>query len=230
MRKLGLALSVAAMAIVPYAASSQEAAQPAPTADDFVCALTDDCPEEATDTDTDQPATTSGRPRLNATRGFSLSRPTTPPESDTKAGQTRTTNQGTTQRRTQRQTASRPAQGQTGSTAQARRVDLRLSFGLGSAALSEAAQAQMRVFAEALRRPQLANARVRIEGHTDSSGGRATNLALSQKRAQAVADFLIGQGIAPDRLEVRGYAYDRPLPGRPASARENRRVEAVRIS
>jgi outer membrane protein OmpA-like peptidoglycan-associated protein len=228
MRKLGLALSVAAMAIVPYAAASQEAAQPAPTADDFVCALSDDCAEEATEPE--QPATPGGRPRINATRGFSLSRPTEPVQGDTKAGQTRTTNQGTAQRRTQRQTASRPAQGQTGSTAQARRVDLRLSFGLGSAALSDAAQAQMRVFAEALRRPQLANARVRIEGHTDSSGGRATNLALSQRRAQAVADFLIGQGIAPDRLEVRGYAYDRPLPGRPASARENRRVEAVRIS
>ena len=229
MRKLGLALSVAALTIVPYAAASQESAQPAPTADDFVCALTDECPDEATETETQEPATAGGRPRINATRGFSLSRPTEPVETNTKAGQTRT-NQSNTQRRTQRQTASRPAQGQAASAAQARRVDLRLSFGLGSAALSESAQAQMRVFAEALRRPQLANARVRIEGHTDSSGGRAANLALSQKRAQAVADFLIGQGISPDRLEVRGYAYDRPLPGRPASARENRRVEAVRIS
>lgn len=228
MRKLGLALSVAALAIVPYAAASQETAQPAPTADDFVCALSDECTDETTETE--QPATASGRPRINATRGFSLSTPTEP-VADTKAGQTRTSQPGTTQRRTQRQTASRPAHGQTASaTTQAHRVDLRLSFGLGSAALSDAAQAQMRVFAEALRRPQLANARVRIEGHTDSSGGRAANLALSQKRAQAVADFLIGQGIAPERLEVRGYAYDRPLPGRPASARENRRVEAVRIS
>ena len=36
--------------------------------------------------------------------------------------------------------------------------------------------------------------------------------------------------IAAERLEVRGYGYDQPLPGRPASAGENRRVEAVRIS
>ena len=102
-----------------------------------------------------------------------------------------------------------------------RRVDLRLSFGAGSAVLSEAAQAQARAFAEALRRPQLANARVRIEGHTDSSGGRSMNLTLSQKRAQAVADFLVSQGVAAGRLEVRGFGYDRPLSGRPASAREN---------
>ena len=55
-------------------------------------------------------------------------------------------------------------------------------------------------------------------------------MALSQRRAQAVADYLIGQGVAQDRLEVRGYGFDRPLPGKSASARENRRVEAVRIS
>ena len=69
MRKLGLALSVAALAIVPYAAASQETAQPAPTADDFVCALSDECTDETTETE--QPATASGRPRINATRGFS---------------------------------------------------------------------------------------------------------------------------------------------------------------
>jgi outer membrane protein OmpA-like peptidoglycan-associated protein len=88
----------------------------------------------------------------------------------------------------------------------------------------------VRAFAEALKRPQLADVRVRIEGHTDSSGGRALNRTLSQRRAQAVADFLTSQGIEPGRLEVQGYGYDRPLPGRPASAGENRRVEAVRIS
>lgn len=228
MRKLGLTLLVAAMGIVPYAASSQQAAQPAPTADDFVCALSDDC-EDAAEPAPEDSATPSGGPRISATRGFALSRPTPPAETtNTKAGQARTT-----QTPTRRRIVTRPAQGQATATAastQQHRVDLRLNFGVGSAALSEAAQAQMRVFAEALRRPQLANARVRIEGHTDSSGGRATNLALSQRRAQAVADFLIGQGIAPSRLEVKGYAYDRPLPGHSAAASENRRVEAVRIS
>ena len=88
----------------------------------------------------------------------------------------------------------------------------------------------MRTFAEALARPQLASVRVRIEGHTDSSGSRALNLDLSKRRAEAVADFLVSLGISRDRLEVEGYGYDRPLPGLPASADENRRVEAVRIS
>jgi OmpA-OmpF porin, OOP family len=223
MRKLGLTLLAASMAILPYAALSQEEAQGPASADDFVCALSGECGEETAE---GEAATeTSGSPRVSATRGFSLSRPT-PATSQpaTKAGQPRST---------ARQTASRPASrpaSQPASTTQQRRVDLRLSFGTGSAVLSAGAEVQLRAFAEALRRPQLANARVRIEGHTDSSGGRAVNMPLSQKRAQAAADFLVGQGIAAGRLEVRGYGYDRPLPGRSPSAGENRRVEAVRIS
>jgi outer membrane protein OmpA-like peptidoglycan-associated protein len=215
MHKLGLSLLITSMALVPYAALSQEAS--APTADDYVCALTGECPDEPAESpDAAQP----GSPRVSATRGFSLSRPT-PTQPAAKATPTRRTTQRQTTRTTVR--ATRPVQ-------QPGRVDLRLAFGPGSSALSSAAQTQVQAFAEALRRPQLANVRVRIEGHTDSSGGRAVNQVLSQKRAQAVADYLVSQGIASGRLEVRGYAYDRPLPGRPASARENRRVEAARIS
>jgi OmpA-OmpF porin, OOP family len=217
MRKLGLSLLLTSMVIAPYAALSQETS--APTADDYVCALSGDCPDQQADESQDatQP---SGTPRVSATRGFSLSRPT-PTQPAPKATPTRRTTQRQTTRTTVR--ATRPVQ-------QPGRVDLRLAFGPGSATLSSAGQAQVQAFAEALRRPQLANVRVRIEGHTDSSGGRAVNQALSQKRAQAVADYLVNQGIASGRLEVRGYGYDRPLPGRPASARENRRVEAARIS
>jgi len=224
MRKLGLSLLLGSMVMAPCAALSQEAS--APSADDYVCALTGDCGEA--EADEPQPATAtqpSGTPRVSATRGFSLSRPT-PVQTRPKATQTAPANR--TNRNNQRTAANntprqvRPAQ--TG------RVDLRLAFGPGSSSLSAAAQAQVQAFAEALRRPQLANVRVRIEGHTDSSGSRAINQTLSQRRAQAVADYLVSQGIAANRLEVRGYGFDRPLPGTPASARANRRVEAVRIS
>ena len=222
MRKLGLSLLLGSMVLAPCAALSQEAS--APSADDYVCALTGDCAEA--EADEQQPATTqpSGTPRVSATRGFSLSRPT-PVQARPKATQPTTnrtsrTNTRTAANNTPRQT--RPAQ--------PGRVDLRLAFGPGSSSLSGGAQTQIQAFAEALRRPQLANVRVRIEGHTDSSGGRAINQSLSQRRAQAVADYLVSQGIAAGRLEVRGYGYDRPLPGTPASSRANRRVEAVRIS
>jgi outer membrane protein OmpA-like peptidoglycan-associated protein len=213
MRKLGLSMLVCSMAMVPYAAFSQQSS--APSADDYVCALTGECAEQAAPEQTTNP---DGTPRVSATRGFSLSRPNT----------TRPAPKATPARPNQR-TASRPTQ-RTTRPAQPGRVDLRLSFSQGSSALSPGAQTQVRTFAEALRRPQLVNVRVRIEGHTDSSGGRAMNMNLSQKRAQAVADYLVAQGVAANRLEVRGYGYDRPLPGRRAADSANRRVEAARIS
>jgi OmpA-OmpF porin, OOP family len=214
MRKLALSLLVGSMALVPYAAYSQEEA--VPTADDFVCALAGDCPDEAEESE----VTPAGEPRVSATRGFSLSR-TTP--SRPKATPSNTRQRSTSQQRTQRTTSAAQQQ-------QQGRVDLRLAFASGSAVLDPADQARLQAFAEALKRPQLANVRVRIEGHTDSSGGRSINQTLSQRRAQAVADFLTSQGIESARLEVRGFGYDRPLPGRRASDGANRRVEAVRIS
>ena len=213
MRKLGLSLLLTSMVLVPYAALSQESQ--APTADDYVCGLTGECAEEATTEEATDPANPDG-PRVSATRGFSLSRTTS---SAPKATPPRP-----------KQTATRPTQRPVQRPAQPGRVDLRLSFGNGSAVLSSSAQNQVRAFAEALRRPQLANVRVRIEGHTDSSGGRSINQSLSQRRAQAVADYLVSQGIAANRLEVRGYGFDRPLPGKTPAAPENRRVEAARIS
>ena len=79
-------------------------------------------------------------------------------------------------------------------------------------------------------RPELANMKFAIEGHTDAQGGRDYNVDLSRRRAQAVADYLVTLGVSPDRLEVRGFGYDRPLQGRSAASQDNRRVEAVRTS
>ena len=46
----------------------------------------------------------------------------------------------------------------------------------------------------------------------------------------SVAEFLVASGVPRDRLEVRGYGPDRPLPGVSGAASENRRVEAVRVN
>ena len=106
-------------------------------------------------------------------------------------------------------------------------VDLRLSFASGSATLTPAAQTEARVLAAALARPALVRRRLRIEGHTDSVGGRAANLSLSQRRATAVVAFLEHRGVARSRLVAVGYGPDRPLPDLPASAPANRRVVAA---
>ncbi|MDB5695749.1 MAG: hypothetical protein JWN21_1292 [Sphingomonas bacterium] len=112
-------------------------------------------------------------------------------------------------------------------TAPAAPVDLRLTFASGSAALSATAQREARALAAALARPALAVRRLRIEGHTDSAGRRATNLALSQRRAAAVVAYLATQGVARARLTAIGYGSGRPLPDLPPGAAANRRVVAI---
>ncbi|MCZ8177138.1 MAG: peptidoglycan-associated lipoprotein Pal [Burkholderiaceae bacterium] len=52
--------------------------------------------------------------------------------------------------------------------------------------------------------------RLRIEGHTDERGGREYNLALGQRRAQAVAQSLQLLGVPDSRLEVVSYGAERP--------------------
>ena len=111
-----------------------------------------------------------------------------------------------------------------------KRADLRLSFELGSATLTPQAMEEAKVFAQSLMAPEMASMRFVIEGHTDAAGSRETNLDLSKRRAQAVADYLASLGVSPDRLEVKGYGSERPLPGRSAASQDNRRVEAVLTS
>lgn len=50
-----------------------------------------------------------------------------------------------------------------------------------------------------------------IEGHADEQGTREYNLSLGAKRAAAVQDFLISQGVAPPRLRTITYGKERPL-------------------
>lgn len=70
--------------------------------------------------------------------------------------------------------------------------------------------------------------KVEIAGHTDSIGSVAANLKLSQQRADAVRQYLIGKGAQPSQLIAKGYGKSEPLvkPERTAEDRErNRRVE-----
>ncbi len=73
--------------------------------------------------------------------------------------------------------------------------------------------------------------RIRIEGHTDSVGNRIYNNRLSRKRAEAVRDYFVQQGISPDRLESEGKGEDDPIASnKTAKGRaRNRRVELHRI-
>jgi outer membrane protein OmpA-like peptidoglycan-associated protein len=71
--------------------------------------------------------------------------------------------------------------------------------------------------------------RVRIEGHTDSTGTPDRNLALSQARAETVRATLVSLGIDPARMSTAGFGATRPLvpDTTPANQAINRRVEFV---
>ena len=69
-----------------------------------------------------------------------------------------------------------------------------------------------------------------IEGHTDESGSRETNIAFGERRSGAVKSFLIKEGIQRERMIAISYGKERPVDtAKTAKARaKNRRVE-VRI-
>jgi len=55
------------------------------------------------------------------------------------------------------------------------------------------------------------NLKVQINGHTDNSGNAASNKALSLKRASSVVTYLVGHGIAAERVSAKGYGSERPI-------------------
>lgn len=82
-------------------------------------------------------------------------------------------------------------------------------FGSGSAQLDDRARGVIDTFAEEL--DALGNTYVRVEGHTDSIGSRAKNVALSQQRAQAVVEDLVQRrGFDRRRFQALGLGSDRP--------------------
>jgi len=68
-----------------------------------------------------------------------------------------------------------------------------------------------------------------IEGYTDSTGDKAYNKELSERRAETVRDFLISAGIDPRRISVRGYGEEHPIASNDneTGRHENRRVEII---
>ena len=73
---------------------------------------------------------------------------------------------------------------------------------------------------------------VEVAGHTDADGPDAYNLALSQRRVDAVRAYLIGKGVAADRLTAKGYGESRPLTTNATEdgKAKNRRVEFTILS
>jgi peptidoglycan-associated lipoprotein len=69
--------------------------------------------------------------------------------------------------------------------------------------------------------------KITVEGHTDSSGGREYNLALGQKRAEAVRRAMALSGLSESQIEAVSFGKEKPadLGGDDAAAAKNRRAE-----
>jgi OmpA-OmpF porin, OOP family len=72
--------------------------------------------------------------------------------------------------------------------------------------------------------------KLRIEGHTDNVGPAAANQTLSQKRADTVRTWLVGHGIAADRLTAKGFGDTQPIADNSTDdgRAKNRRVELAK--
>jgi outer membrane protein OmpA-like peptidoglycan-associated protein/polyisoprenoid-binding protein YceI len=100
-----------------------------------------------------------------------------------------------------------------------------INFRSGSATLNVAGSAILANLVDIISR--CPGMKVELGGHTDDLGSDAANLSLSEKRANAVRTWLIGKGIAADRLTARGYGENLPLVTNDTAANmaRNRRIE-----
>ncbi len=104
-------------------------------------------------------------------------------------------------------------------------INKRDQFEFGSSQLTPEARNQLDIFAKAATGDTLSSASFRIDGHTDAHGGEQANLSLSESRAGAVVEYLVGQGVEPSRLIASGFGESRPANNDPYDG-GNRRVEA----
>lgn len=85
----------------------------------------------------------------------------------------------------------------------------RVFFATDQATLDGTARATLRNQASWL--SQNPGVRLTIEGHADERGTRDYNLALGARRANAVRDFLVSQGVSSSRLQTISYGKERPV-------------------
>ena len=100
-----------------------------------------------------------------------------------------------------------------------------VTFASGRSVLTDESYATLdEVAASLIAHPEV---RIEIAGHTDATGNRDVNTRLSLARARAVMAYLAQKGVAPGRMEARGYGPDQPIAtnGTAEGRARNRRVE-----
>ncbi len=98
-------------------------------------------------------------------------------------------------------------------------------FATNSSQLSASSRDALTKFATSLKNSPETD--ITIYGHTDNTGTRTVNERISKERAEAVANFLVGNGIARNRITTEGLAFDQPVADNSTAEgrAKNRRVE-----
>lgn len=98
-------------------------------------------------------------------------------------------------------------------------------FSTDSASILPGGQSNLRELSRIIN--QYPNTRITVKGHTDSTGPDDYNQRLSEKRARAVKDLLVAEGVASDRIKAVGYGESLPVASNqtPEGRQLNRRVE-----
>jgi len=112
------------------------------------------------------------------------------------------------------------------------KVDLTVNFEHDSDKVQSEGHVQILEIANALRSPELANRRIRIEGHTDNTGGDNYNMDLSYRRAITVMRALSEKySISSGRFEVKGFGESQPVASNDTGTGRglNRRVTLVNL-
>jgi OmpA-OmpF porin, OOP family len=215
MRKISLVIATALLSSTAYAA-------PPAAAVDLNCALYSECGQAA-----EEQAVPAAAPnpnvRRSTTRGFSMTGPAAPTAAKPAAKAAATAG------RTKLAVVNRPKPTvqavQAMQSVQAVKAAQLITFKNGSSELTADGTLIAQKIAIAMLRPDKVTQRFSLQGHTDAVGGRDYNLALSERRAKALADFLAAQGVSPNRFETKGFGFDQPLSGLSRTSPSNRRVE-----
>ena len=103
-----------------------------------------------------------------------------------------------------------------------------MHFATASAALAGDSQAVLDQVAQALK--DNSGWKMRVVGHTDSTGSTPANDTLSQQRAQSVMAYLNGHGVDSSRLRVEAEGQHQPVASNATDTgrAENRRVELIK--
>jgi outer membrane protein OmpA-like peptidoglycan-associated protein len=106
-----------------------------------------------------------------------------------------------------------------------------IEFAHDSAQLTDWSRRQLDAVGKGMRRDALAKFRFRLEGHTDDVGAEPYNMDLSDRRARAVREYLVAQGVPVKRLDTAAMGEGNPaMPGTSDEARgKNRRVVIRRL-